>query len=62
MQPIIGGSDTPYAVIALNPSGEPERVLIIFTSQAQAEAHALYHRLDSYRIVPAQFSLGDPGT
>ncbi|WP_322767095.1 hypothetical protein [Frankia sp. Cr1] len=60
MPPIVGRQDTPYTVVALNPDGQPERVLILFSSPEQAEQHAQFHQLDSYRVVPAQLSLGDP--
>ncbi|WP_322778847.1 hypothetical protein [Frankia sp. Cas4] len=51
---------TPYVVVALDADGQPDRALLIFPTVADADAHARYHQLDDYRVVPAFFSHVDP--
>ncbi len=47
-------------VVVLDTGGQPERAMLIFPTAADAEAHARYHRLGDYRVIPAYFSHVDP--
>ncbi len=52
--------DVSYVVVVLDTGGQPERAMLIFPTAADAEAHARYHRLGDYRVIPAYFSHVDP--